>query len=374
MNIGVDIRSLLVMSRGGIPHYTRALLAELIRTHPGDQWHLLQSGRGSYELPPELRLPNVKLHHLRRSNRLLNVRVALTRRPHFDQVVGGVDVWFSTGFGFLALSPGTPLVLTVHDLSFHIYPEWYDSRSRGWHRAVRPRIAARRANRLIAVSQQTAAELTDEYAVPGRKISVIHPGIEEMYRERITSADRTRVRSQYRLPDSYLLYVGANEARKNLSGLLEGYRLAREQGLTAELVLVGRGTERLQLPSRLAAGVRQLGYVPDQDMPALYAEAVAVALISWYEGFGFPPLEALACGTPSIVSDLPIFRETLGRGALRVSPDNPSALADSLVRLERDTTERKRLVAVGMKRLPEFAWSRAARQTYEVLKEAADAR
>lgn len=374
MNIGVDIRSLLVMSRGGIPHYTRALLAELAGRYPGDQWHLLQTGRRAYRLPPELRRPNVTLHHLRRSNRLLNARAALTGRPRLDRIVGGVDVWFSTGFGFLSLSPGVPLVLTVHDLSFRTHPEWYDRRSRAWHRAVRPRTAVGRANRLIAVSEQTKSELTGEYGVPAGRISVIHPGIESIYRRRLTRSERQRVRRRYRLPDSYILYVGAGERRKNLPTLLEGYRLARERGLTAELVLAGRGTEDPRLSDQGSAGVRRLGYVAEADLPALYGEARLLALLSWYEGFGFPPLEALACGTPSVVSDLPIFRETLGPAARRVAPGDAAALADSLVQLDGDTKLRQRLVTAGTSRLSEFTWPRAARETYRVLKEAADAR
>lgn len=374
MDIGVDIRSLLAMSRGGIPHYTRALLGELVAANPDDRWHMLQTGRRPYSLPPELRRPNVTLHHLRRPNRLLNARVALTGRPRFDRIVGGVDVWFSTGFGFLALGPEVPLALTVHDLSFETHPEWYDRRSRGWHRAVRPREAAARADRLIAVSGQTKRELQDEFAVPAGKIDVVHPGIEDIYRRSVTATDRKRVRRRYRLPGRYLLYVGAGEPRKNLPGLLAGYRAARRRGLAAELVLAGRGTEGLRIPGDSAAPVRRLGYVADRDMPALYAEARLLALVSWYEGFGFPPLEALACGTPSVVSDLPVFRETLGPAAVRTDPRDPEALADSLVRLDGDTKLRKRVAEAGVRRLPEFAWSRAARGTYRALKEAAGAR
>jgi glycosyltransferase involved in cell wall biosynthesis len=370
VNIGVDIRSLLVMSRGGIPHYTRALLAELAASHPRDQWHLLQTGRQEYVLPPELRRKNVTLHHIKQSNQLTNARLALTRSPRLDRAVSGVDVWFSPGFGFLSLSADVPLVLTVHDLSFETHPDWYDARARAWHRAVRPRATARRATKLIAVSEQTKDELKQEYAIPDTRIEVIHPGIEPIYRKPIPAAARNRVRKRYRLPRAYLLYVGAGEPRKNLATLFAGFQLARTKGLQAELLLVGRGTEDLTVPD----GVRSLGYVSDEDMPALYAEAESLVLVSWYEGFGFPPLEALACGTPSVVSDLPIFRETLGRAAKRVAPDDPAALADSLVQLEGDTNKRQRLVAAGTSRLPEFAWSRAARETYRVLKEAVDAR
>lgn len=374
MNIGVDIRSLLAMSRGGIPHYTYSIVRELIRRYPNDRWRLLQTGRRPYELPPELRAPNVTLRHLRRPNRLINAGLALTGRPKLDRAVGGVDVWFAPGFGFLRFSRAVPLVLTVHDLSFRSHPEWYGPRSRLWHRLVRPQATARQAARLIAVSAQTRRELETEYAVPRDRISVIYPGVDEVYRKPVSRAARDRVRRKYRLPKSYFLYLGALERRKNLPALLRAYQAARSAGIGSGLVLAGRGTERGPVPGEQLPGVLRLGYVADADLPALYAEARALVSVSWYEGFGFPPLEALAVGTPSLVSDLPIFRETLGAAAVRVAPDDPAALADSLVQLDGDERLRKRLVAAGTKRLARFTWERAARETYRVLKEVADAR
>lgn len=373
MNIGVDIRSLLAMSRGGIPHYTRSILRELVKRHPDDRWTLLQTGRHPYRLPPELERPNVKLHHLRQPNRLINARLAATGHPQLDRAVGGVDVWFAPGFGFLPLSRNVPVVLTVHDLSFRSHPEWYGWRSRIWHRAVRPRALARRANRLIAVSEQTERELAGEYGIPPARIRTIHPGVDDVFRKPVGAATRRRVRRRYRLPRSYFLYVGALERRKNSVALLEAYQTARAAGLGSELVIAGRGTDRWRGPARLLNGIHRLGFVAEADLPALYAEARALTLVSRSEGFGFPPLEALAAGTPSIVSDLPIFRETLGAAALRVAPDDPATLADSLVQLDRDAQLRERLVAAGSKRLSGFTWERAARETYRVLTEAADA-
>lgn len=374
MNIGVDIRSLLAMSRGGIPHYTHSIVRELIRRYPDDRWRLLVTGRRPYALPPELRAPNVTLHHLRRPNRLVNAGLALTGRPRLDRVVGGVDVWFAPGFGFLRFSRAVPLVLTVHDLSFRSHPEWYGPRSRLWHRLVRPRATVRRAARLIAVSAQTRRELETAYAVPRGRVRVIYPGIDEVYRQPVSRAACARVRRKYRLPKSYLLSLGALERRKNLPTLLRAYQAARAAGLASGLVLAGRGTEHWPVPAEQLKDVLRLGYVPDADLPALYAEARAVVLVSWYEGFGFPPLEALAVGTPSLVSDLPIFAETLGAAAVRVAPDNPAALADSLVQLDHDANLRRRLATRGAARLNRFSWERAARETYRVLREVADAR
>ncbi len=374
MNIGVDIRSLLAMSRGGIPHYTRSIMRELIRRHPDDRWSLLVTGRRPYALPPELRAPNVTVRHLRRPNRLINAGLALTGRPRLDRAVGGVDVWFAPGFGFLRFSRAVPLVLTVHDLSFRSHPEWYGPRSRLWHRLVRPQTTARRAARIIAVSKQTRGELETEYAVPPSQIQVIYPGIDEVYRQPVSRAVRARVRRKYRLPKSYFLYLGALERRKNLPTLLRAYQAAQAAGLTSGLVLAGRATERWPVPAGHPGDVLRLGYVPEADLPALYAEARALVSVSWYEGFGFPPLEALAVGTPSIVSDLPIFAETLGSAAVRVAPDDPAALADSLVQLDHDAKLRRRLAAHGAARLGRFTWERAARETYRVLREVADAR
>lgn len=369
MRIGVDIRTLLSPTGRGVSHYAHAILAELIRQHPRDEWHLLQTGRHPYRPAAEHQGRRVHHHHFGRSNKLLNARLALTGRPALDSLLPPVDVLFAPNLGFI--NPGrTPLVVTVHDLSYELFPELYRVKERLWHRMVNPRRLLDRAARIIAVSGQTKDELGTVYGIPDEKVSVVHSGIDAAYRS-VTARDGAAVRRKYQLPERYLLFVGAHDPRKRLPVLVEAFALARRRGLQADLVLAGSTSPALHRLVRESdnPAIRVLGYLPEADKPGLYAEAEACVLVSSHEGFGFPPLEALATGTPAIVSDLPVFKETMGDAALTVPLDNPAALAQKLVDLEAG---RARLAkAAAQRALRRLTWANAARQTYDVLKHAA---
>jgi glycosyltransferase involved in cell wall biosynthesis len=164
----------------------------------------------------------------------------------------------------------------------------------------------------------------------------------------------------------YFLSVGALEPRKAPDVLLAGFRLARERGLKAELIVAGDGRVGVEAP-----GVRRLGHV--EDLGSLYAGALAVVLPSWLEGFGLTPVEGIAAGTPAIVSDLPVLREVLGEGALYVAPGDASGLADALLRVAAEPALRERLLAAGREAIAPLSWAETARRTRAVLAEAAGA-
>jgi glycosyltransferase involved in cell wall biosynthesis len=170
-----------------------------------------------------------------------------------------------------------------------------------------------------------------------------------------------------RLPETFVLAVGALEPRKLPGVLAEAHRRARAAGLGAGLVFAGDGPLRGELDG---PGARVLGHVPDDVLDALYESALAVVCASREEGFGFTPLEAAARGTPAIVADLPVFAETLGDAALRVPPGDPDALAAALVSLEREPGLRERLAEAGREAVAQLSWERAARETRATLKQA----
>lgn len=364
MKIAVDIRSLLSPTGRGVSHYASSLLTEMVKRHPTDTWILFSSGRKKPSLPQSL-AESATLKHVGTSNKVINGLLG-SGAVDLERYVGPVDIWFAPNLGFVRVPDDTPLVVTVHDLSFDVAPQYFSAKERLWHKFVQPRKLLKRADRIIAISTETEHELTGLYGLPKSKISVIRPGIDSAYRTTIPAMERNRVRRKYGLEKDYFLYMGAIEPRKNIPVLLSAYRLARQQGLRAELALAGTGRKVKPSP-----GVRPLGYVAEADKPALYHEAVAVVLVSRHEGFGFPPLEALRCGTPSIVSDLPIFEETLGTAAIRVPAGDPGAIAEALVQLEGDSKRRSDLVKRGQPLLKRYAWPVAARETYKILREVA---
>lgn len=371
MKIGIDIRSLTSPTGRGVSHYTLALVAAMAERFPRNRFELLQTGRHPFQLPDELNRPNVRLHHHRHSNKLLNARMALTGRPRMDALLPPVDACFAPNLGFVKVAPGMPLVVTVHDLSFELFPEQYSRQERSWHRLVNPRRLLDRADRVIAVSGQTGRELTDLYRLPKEKIRVVHSGIEPAYRlgRRDAVMAAARAKRKYQLPDSYFLFVGAHDPRKRLAVLLRAYQQAKRQGLAAGLVLVGSVSPELIRLVRQSGepDVMVLGYVPEADKPGLYAGALAVTLLSLHEGFGFPPLEAAAVGVPSLVSDLAVFTETLGEAKVSVPVDDPTRTARNLVHLEQAADARTKLGQSAKRQVRRLTWDRAATETMQVL-------
>lgn len=354
-------------------HYAASLLAELIERHPKDQWYLLQTGFRPYVLPESLQRPNVSLRRVSLPNRILNSLLGVFGLFFLDYFIRGMDVWFAPNLGFINVKTSVPLVLTVHDLSFAIEPKWYTLRERWWHRLIRPGRLARRATAVIAVSKQTKRELTSHYHLPVAKVRVVYPGIDRQYFSKVAPAVITRLKAKYGLPPSYFLFLGSLEPRKNFNTVLLAYELARKSGLKSGLVLAGqvsdaagRGITKRDMP-----GVSTLGFVEEADKPALYAAATALVLVSYHEGFGFPPLEALACGTPSIVSDIPVFTETLGQATVRIPPSDHGALAEQLLRFERQPSLRSRIIRSRPSILAKFTWRKAAQGTYNLLEQAA---
>ncbi|MGH2805120.1 MAG: glycosyltransferase family 4 protein, partial [Thermoleophilaceae bacterium] len=342
----------------GVSRYTRMLLHALAGEFADDEWVALAPDASGEPVA------GVRLRGRGLPRRALFAAAALVGRPRLDRLVGGCDVAWVPAPAPVAVSPRVPLVLTVHDLSFEHRPEDYGRYERLWHRLARPRTLAGRAARVIAVSDAVREQLLGEWALPPERVVTIRsgPGRPPPMGAR-PLPDRPSG-----LPSTFFLAAGALEPRKQPLLLVEAHRLARADGLEAGLVFAGEGPLRAQLERR---GSRVLGRVSDALLDDLYRDALAVACISREEGFGLTPLEAAARGTPAIVSDLPVFRETLGDAALRAEAQDPGALAAALLRLEREPDLRARLASAAADAVGALSWERAARETRAVLAEAA---
>ncbi len=364
MRVGVDGRALRpgAAHRRGVARYLRCLLEALAEQRPEDEYVVLVTGS---EEPEPFRAPNVRSVRSRVPGRLLFGAGAVLGRPRLDRLTGGCDVAWAPAPAPLALSPGLPVVLTLHDLSFE-HPADYTPYERVWHGLARPETLARRATRVICPSGAVREAAVARWGLSPERVRVVHSGAGKPAGAAAAPAARPALPAGVAQP--YLLAVGALEPRKLPGVLVEAHGLARSRGLRAGLVLAGDGPLRGEL-ERSRATV--LGHVSDQALEALYAGAVALACVSRDEGFGFTPVEALARGTPAVVADLPVFEETLGEGAVRVPPGDAEALAAALLRLERETGLRERLVAAGREAVAELSWERAARETRAILAEAA---
>jgi glycosyltransferase involved in cell wall biosynthesis len=366
--VAVDGRALrpAVAHRRGVARYLRCLLEALGELGPEDEYAVLVAG---VEDPEPFRAPNVRLVRSRLPGRVLFGAAAIGGRPRLDRMAGGCDVAWTPAPAPVALSRGVPLVLTLLDLSFEHATD-FRPYERLWHRLARPERLARAATRVICLSAPVRGAAVARWGLSPERVRVVPPGAGKPGPAASgappTSGERGALPAGVTPP--YVLAVGALERRKLPGVLVEAHRLARSRGLKAGLVFAGDGPLRLEL-QRSHATV--LGHVPDPTLEALYREALVLACVSRDEGFGFTPAEALVRGVPAVVADLPVFAETLGDGAVRVPPGDAGALADALLRLEREPGLRKRLVAAGREAVGELTWERAARETRAVLAEAA---
>jgi glycosyltransferase involved in cell wall biosynthesis len=350
-----------------VARYLRCLLETLAQAEPEDEYVVLVAGADD---PLPFGAPNVRTVRSRLPGRVLFGAAAVLGRPRLDRLAGGCDVAWAPALAPLAVSGGVPLVLTVHDMSFE-HPGDYTRYERLWHRLARPEKLARRATRVICPSGPVRDAALARWDLIPKRVRVVRSG-----------AGKARVPAARGAPGSpapsaalpagvatpYVLAVGALEPRKLPGVLVEAHALARSRGLSAGLVFAGDGPLRGELERSQAI---VLGHVSDETLEAMYDGALALACVSREEGFGFTPVEALTRGTPVVVADLPVFAETLGDGALRVPPGDADALADALLRLERDEALRRRLVAAGRRAVANLSWERAARETRAILAEAA---
>ncbi|MBN1484694.1 MAG: glycosyltransferase family 4 protein [Chloroflexia bacterium] len=378
MHVAIDY-SAAVWQGAGIGRYSRALVGALLRLDRENRYTLLYPRGWPGRPAPFLghlaalrrRHPNLRLRPLPLSDRWTAILWQRLRLPlPVELFCGRVDCFYSPDF-VLPPQIGGRRVLTVHDLAFMVHPEcavpsleWY------LHGAVSR--ALERADLVLADSECTRQDLIRLKGADPQRVRVLYLGVEEDFRPLEDHAALERVRARYELPERFLFTVGTIQPRKNLPRLLQALASLPE-ALRLPLVVAGKpgwlyeetfaAVERLSLQS----WVRFLGFTPDEDLPALLNLALALVYPSLYEGFGLPPLEAMACGTPVLTSDAASLPEVVGEAAVLVDPLDVAGIAAGLRRLIEDGALRQSLRAAGLERARGFSWERSARQLLEFL-------
>ena len=260
---------------------------------------------------------------------------------------------------------GCPAVITVHDLAIYRNREWFPARqplSTGW---IVPR-SLRRADAVIAVSRNTARDVEAIFDVPASRIAVVPEGVSPTFHP-LGSEDLAEARARLKLPQRFILFVSTIEPRKNLGTLLEGWAMMRDR---PDLVVVGGWGWRYEpikaQMQRLGPRLHHLEGLDPSELPAVYNLALVLAHPAWYEGFGLPPLEAMACGTPVIVSDTSSLPEVVGDAAIVVAADSPEAWRKALEEVSGDANMAADLRRRGILRAAEFSWTRSAELTWQV--------
>jgi len=289
----------------------------------------------------------------------------------FDQLVlpgllarDRIDLYHNPTFAVPLVRTSSKVVATIHDVVFRRHPELVEPKLRSYLDTATHR-ACKLADRLVTVSEFSRREIVKLYSVDPDRIDVIPNGVHQATAARGGRVDRFGLAS-----GGYVLYVGSVERKKNLDLLLEGYQRMTENAPGLLLALVGSKSDD-SLPSRLrerglGARVRVLGYVSPEDLEILYANARLFVYPSLYEGFGLPPLEAMARGVPTIVANTSSLPEVVGDGAELVDPHDADGLAKLMLALSTDEPRREALAARGRERAKNFTWRRSAERHLEI--------
>ncbi|MFQ6057989.1 MAG: glycosyltransferase family 4 protein [Anaerolineae bacterium] len=369
MRVCLDL-SPVVYQRAGLGTYAHCLAEGLLALEDKPALTAFYNGDAAHPLPPTL--ASLPTHALPLATRPWRLLAAFSQQLNvgLDRWLPDCDLFHATEH-LLPRLKGARTVLTVHDLIFLLFPEYHLPLNKWFLNRFMP-LFVRRADAIIAVSQCTKDDLMHYYAVPSEKITVVYEGVDARFQP-VTDPDAlARMRARYGLPERYVLCVSTIEPRKNLATLLEAYQALREGGSGFKLVIVGRkgwlyeGFFRRLHELGLEGEVVLLGFVPDEDLPALYSAADLFVFPSLYEGFGLPPLEAMACGTPVIASNTSSLPEVVGEAGILIDPHHVGGLVEAMERVLMDEPLRAEMRAKGLERARRFMWGRAAAMTLEV--------
>jgi len=269
-------------------------------------------------------------------------------------------------------------VVTIHDCIHLMFPQYLPNRFALAYARSSIWMAARKADRILTVSEASKRDILRFFDVPPEKITVIYNGIDDRFHVQPAEDEMVRVRERYQLQGEFVLYAGNVKPHKNLERLLDAFHQVRQGGLDhLKLVVIGdeiskytelrRAVHRLNLHKH----VRFLGYMPDEMLAVLYRLAAVFVFPSLYEGFGLPPLEAMACGTPVVTSNVSSLPEVVGDAAVLVDPTDPSSIAEGIRQVLTDPALAARLRARGLARAAEFSWERSVAQIHAIYGEIA---
>lgn len=278
--------------------------------------------------------------------------------------------------GMIPFAAPVSTVVTIHDMSLKLYPECHPLRRRLLNWPLM-QVAMRRASAIVTVSHSTRRDLLRLHGVPADRVAVVHEAASPAFQPIHDRARLEPVRAKYGLPERFILYVGTIEPRKNLGRLMAALAQARAEGVPHHLVCVGpygwssRDLTGLIARLDLTRYVHFTGYVPFEDLPALYNLGELFVFPSLYEGFGLPVVEAMACGTPVITANSSSLGEIAGDAAITVDPASTDALASAIRELAMDEARRRHWSERGWQRSRSFSWTQTAKEMLAVYQRAA---
>ncbi|MCL5774692.1 MAG: glycosyltransferase family 4 protein [Patescibacteria group bacterium] len=369
MKIAVDLRSLSSGYVSGVENYILNLLDQMLKLDKTNSYLLFYNAFQRKSLG-DFHYVNSQIINSRYPNKLLNLGLK-TGLVSFEKLVGEFDVLFMPNPNQFYIKGKARLVVTAHDLSPLVTPEYYDLKRRLWHRFLNYKKIFERADAIAAVSDYTKYDLVRLLGIKTDKINTIHPGVNsKLFSPDQPVSELRQVRNQYGLPGDYILFLNTLEPRKNLINLLKAFEMLDQDIF---LVIAGkpgwkyRGLMRKIRQSKKHHRIRMLGYIPEKHKPAIITMSKFLVYPSFYEGFGFQPLEAAACGRPSVISSVSSLPEVLGEASLLVNPHSAHELLKAFRLLLTDAPLAQSLAEKARQKALAYTWEDAAKKTLELI-------
>ena len=373
MRILVDARSLTIPNLSGIPLYAKSLLEHISRIDNKNSYTLFTNAfRRMRSVLSEISVDktNFSEFNWRIPNHFLDYSFFFLNFPHVD-FKRSPDIIFRPHFQILGAEKSIPNIVTFHDLSFVKHSKFFPNRKNLWHFFQKPKYQAENAAHIIAVSRATKRDLVEFYKIPPEKISVIYSGIHDFYLNDTHEDIPLRV---LKIDFPFVLFVGTLEPRKNISGLIKAFSILKQnpnfKGL--RLVIVGsrgwlwKDILKTAENSPFKDQIIFWGRGSDLEIKELYKKAEVFVYPSFFEGFGFPPLEAQACGTPVVSSRDGALLEALSDSAFLTDAERPESIAGGMSKILSDKSLKESLIAKGYTNIKRFSWDKCARETLEV--------
>jgi glycosyltransferase involved in cell wall biosynthesis len=369
MKIGINALFIRPGWHGGTEVYLRSLLSALLEIGHEHEFYLFTNKENHHTFLFDA--PNIKKIHIPiwagiKPLRVFSEQVALPRQASKLKL----DIIHGPGYTTPIFGP-CARVVTIHDLQYCYYPEIYPKGQYIFFRLFIP-LSAKTSSMIIVDANSTKIDLEKFLAIPPQKIKTIHLAPHPRFTQPPSPNEIRAVRNKYNLPHNYILTISSFRPQKNTLRLIKAYHQLCQKGITCKLVLVGRkldpysDVQQLIRDLKLDGKIITTGYVPDEDLPALYKEADLFVYPSYFEGFGIPVLEAMACGLPVILSNVASLPEAGGQAGYYVDPYNIEDIAEAMYNVLTQPALYKELSSKGLKHAHNFSWERVARETLEV--------
>jgi len=367
MRIAIDLTP-VPKQMTGVGKYAQGLVKSLAEYDRKNHYWIFIKGNQYQDFDPNK--DNFHIIHL--SNILYNIPIRIL----WEQLVLPLYLYRKKIDILHSIHYTTPLitsckcVITFHDMTFYLFPEKHTHVKRAFFHSFIP-LSIKKATRLIAVSENTKSDIQERFDISLPKIDVIYETIDSIYHTLRDIDAILHIKKKYEIQDKFILYVGTLEPRKNVLRLIQAYnRLILENKINHQLVIAGKKgwsyQEIFNMVERLDSNVKKMviftGYVPEEELPLLYNAADLFVYPSLYEGFGIPPLEAMACGVPVIVSNVSSLPEVVGYAGILVDPYNVEELCQTIYKVITEKDLREVLKKKGFQRAQEFSKEKLAKK------------